>query len=220
MKAATEVVWPLSDVPTSAVEAVQTNMALIGSILTSERLHRETFKNFWGAGIETIYWDGNRFTNLGQVSFVFHHWFKNTVDDAGHPVPVKVTHYKYVGERLFIIDVEAPKWRKQAIDDWYVFEFEDLNPGLFVVDGIDHKSPVDWEELKEHISFMSTFVGMGYIIIEGNRVLGPGSFHGTRDASVEYRHNDYLRIEIRRAVYDQVAGVFDNSSFEGFSETS
>jgi hypothetical protein len=213
LKAVTDVVWPLSSLPTSPEEAVQTNMALIAGILSGERVDQQTFQKFWGAGIETIYWDGDRFTNLGQVSFVFHHWFKNSAEDVGHPVPVKVTHYKYIDDRLFIVDVVSPKWRRQVIDDKYIFDFEDLSFGLFVVAGIDHKLPVDWREFKEHISFSSTFVGMGYVIIDGNRVLGPSGFHGIKDVFVEYRYNSSLRIEVKRSVYDRIKTAFDNTSF-------
>jgi len=213
LKAASEVVWPLSSIPTSAVEAVQTNMAMITGILSKERAHQDTFKNFWGAGIETIYWNGERFTNLEQVSFVFHHWFRNTVDDVGHPVPVKVTHYKYIEDMLFIVDVVSPKWRKTIFEDKYIFDLEDLSFGLFAVGSIDDKRSVDWTKLRGHISFSSMFVGMGYFIMDGNRVLGPSGFHGIKDVFVEYRHNNSLRIEVQRSLYDRIRVVFDNTSF-------
>jgi hypothetical protein len=213
LKAATEVVWKLSSLPMSPVEAVQTNMALITGILSSERVDQQTFRNFWGAGIETIYWDGERFANLEQVSFVFHHWFKNLADDVNHPVPVKVTHYQYVDDMLFIVDVVSPKWRRELLDDKYIFELDELSFGAFAVGGIDQKGPVEWLKLKDHISFSSTFVGMGYVIIDGNRVLGPSGFHGIKDVFVEYRHNRNLRIEVQRSVYDRIGTAFDNSSF-------
>jgi hypothetical protein len=213
LKAATEVVWKLSSMPTSPVEAVQTNMALITGILSSERVDQRTIRNFWGAGIETIYWDGNRFVNLEQVSFVFHHWFKNSADDINHPVPVKVTHYKYVDDMLFIVDVVSPKWRKKLMDDKYIFEMEDLSFGVFAVGSIDQKLPVDWLKLIDHMSFSSTFVGMGYVIIDGNHLLGPSGFHGIKDVFVEYIHNRNLRIEVQRTVYDRIKTVFENSSF-------
>lgn len=213
LKAATQVVWPLSNIPTSPVEAVQTDMAMITGILSSERVDQHTFRNWWGAGIETIYWDGERFANLQEVSFVFHHWFRNTEHDVGHPVPVKVTHYKYIDDMLFIVDVVSANWKKKVVEDKFIFDLEEPGFGLFVVGSIDDKRSVDWAKLRDHISFSSMFVGMGYIITDGNRLLGPSGFHGARDVSVEYRHKSSLRIEVRRELYDRIGSVFNDSAF-------
>jgi len=54
---------------------------------------------------------------------------------------------------------------------------------------------------------------MGYIIIDGNRVLEPSGFQGVKAVFVEYHHNKSLRIEVQRNVYDRIKTAFDNSSF-------
>jgi hypothetical protein len=218
LKAASDVVWSLSTTPTSPVEAVEMNMALVTGILSNERAYQKTLKNFWGAGMETIYWDGERFVRLEQTTFVFHHWFKNTLDDVNHPVPVKVTHYQYIDEMLLIVDLISPNWQVESAPDKYTFTLQDLSFGIFAVHGIDHKSAVDWAKAKKHLSFSSTFVGMGYIIIDGLHVSGPSGFHGIKDAFVEYQHPDILRIEVKRTVYDRIKSAFDNSQFNALND--
>ncbi len=100
---------------------------------------------------------------------MFNHWFLDSEDEFIYPMPTKVTNYKYMDEFLFIVDVEASKWRRKIGDEKVIVELTNFNVGLFVVSGIDHKDKVDWEIFKDNISFSSTFVGMGYIIIKGNQ---------------------------------------------------
>jgi ATP-dependent protease HslVU (ClpYQ) peptidase subunit len=207
IKSAEEINWASSTNPTSPSEAVQINMALISSILSRERVDQHTINNHWGAGIETIYFDGNKFVNLKQVTFVFNHWFLDSEDEFVYPMPTKVTNYKYMDEFLFIVDVEASKWRRKIAEEKVIVELTDFNVGLFVISGIDHKQKIDWSIFKDNISFSSTFVGMGYIIIKGNQGFSPAGFYGSKDITVQYEHNKSLRIEIQRTVYDEVKRV-------------
>jgi len=213
IKSAEDIDWGYSNIPSSPSEAVQINMALISSILSRERVDQHTFKNHWGAGVETVYFDGSRFVNLGQISFVFNHWLMDSEDEFAYPMPLKVTNYKYIGEFLFIVDVESSKWKRKIEVDKVIVEFDDFNVGYFVVSDIDYKEKIDWSMFMDKVSFSSTFVGMGYIIIKGNKGFSPAGFHGRRDISVEYEHNKSLRIEIQRNVYNQVKHVVANHQF-------
>jgi len=208
LHATEEVRWDQSTIPQTPQEAVQLNMALIASILSNERVDQRTLNKHWGAGIETLYFDGEKFVTLGQVSFVFNQWFKGGQDDKGHPVPVKVTTYKYIDDYLFIVDVVAARSMQREKEDWIVFDLEEHNVGLFVMAGIEDRKPVDWPKFHRELSFSSTFVGMGYIIIDGDKGYGPGGFHGRNELIVEYQHGNSLRIEIHRSVYERIGSIF------------
>lgn len=196
-------------VPESPSEALQLNMALVSSLLSQERLFQDSLRNNWGAGIETIYFDGQRFVRLEQVTFVFNHWFKGQEDLFGHPIPAKVTNYQYVNETLLIVDVTASKWSKTSDEDNIIFELANFNTGIFVVSGINNKIEPDRTALLAKLSFQSTFCGMGYIITDKDKLFVPSGFHGIRDVSVTYRHNRDLFVKVQRNLYDRIKNALD-----------
>jgi hypothetical protein len=198
-----------SSVPTTPSEAVQSNMALVSMILAKERIDPTTFLNHWGAGIETVWFDGNRFTNLEQVTFVFNHWDLNAQNAFGYPTPTKFTNYFYTSDSLFILDIEAKKGRTKVSGETIFVEcdHDNLEIRFFVVQSIESREDASGEDYKDKRSFESTSVGMCYIIARGPQIFTPGEFRGRRDAKIEFQYGNGLKIEIARHLYENVASI-------------
>jgi hypothetical protein len=68
---------PFSSVSRQLFQAIALNYSLISTILGNEQMNLETIKQHWGASFEMIYYDGERFQTMDDITLVF---FKGTLD--------------------------------------------------------------------------------------------------------------------------------------------
>lgn len=56
--------------PNALYRAISLNYIQLSKLLGIERLNMETLKNSWGAGFEMIYFDGERFRKMDDITFI------------------------------------------------------------------------------------------------------------------------------------------------------
>lgn len=83
-------------------DAIARNYLLLARVLLNERTTLETISNYWGAGFEMIYFNGNEFVKMDDITYVF--WNGNLNLDTGQyeVAPNTILNFKYYDEVLAI----------------------------------------------------------------------------------------------------------------------
>lgn len=87
--------------------AIQNNINLFARLLAEEKSTSHTTKDRWGAGFETIYFNGESFTKFDNLTYViFQGEYISDEGDIGELNPVLIMHYKYYGNTLVISSID------------------------------------------------------------------------------------------------------------------
>ncbi len=87
----------------AAQEAVARGMGITGPLLTIEMMSAESIRRFYGGGYEIATLDGNKFTKIGDLSYLF--WtahFDGSSEIRISQAPHRVFRYEYFGDLLVI----------------------------------------------------------------------------------------------------------------------
>jgi len=185
--------------------AIQRTVILIASLLAEERSILHTVKKHWGAGFEVVYFDGNKFQKLDNITYVIN---QGRYDAGGKvlevPIPAVVLHYKYHGDLLVITAIAPFSGETEIADAEIIVRYKSFKVNAFVVEPLNFGQTIDLANLESKASFLSERVAMGYIIeTEGGRYM-PASFNVGNDLRVEYTHPSSLVITMKKEINEAI----------------
>jgi hypothetical protein len=95
--------------------AISLNFAILCNILSVERITLETIKSYWGAGFETIYFDGNKFKKITDITFLICTGKVNLDDESYEIAPFIALNFRYHNEILVITSTDFKKVEGYAV---------------------------------------------------------------------------------------------------------
>lgn len=94
--------------------ALTANYCLIAKLLGEERYSLRTVNSYWGAGFETIFYDGKSFRKFDDITYVI--WYSKLDEELNFsPGPTLVLHFKYYGEILLITSIQKSDQRSYRV---------------------------------------------------------------------------------------------------------
>lgn len=97
---------PVNSLANSLTWAISRNYGLLGNILGQERLSLSTIKKYWGAGFEMIYFDGERFHTMEDITIVLWQGRLDIVTGKFAVAPLTFLNYRYSSDgEVLVIDV-------------------------------------------------------------------------------------------------------------------
>jgi hypothetical protein len=186
-------------------KAIQSNVILIASLLAEERSRLHTVKKHWGAGFEVVYYDGNRFKKLDDITYVINEGkFGPTGEIENIPVPAIVLHFKYYGDVLVITALAPSSGETRETETEITITYKVFKVNGFLVEPMNFGGTIDLAKIEEQLSFVGTRVAMGYILeTEGGKYL-PASFNVGDELKVQYVHPSSLVICMKREINDHI----------------
>ena len=122
---------PVSGSQSSLARAISANYILLGNILGQERLSLSTIQKHWGAGFEMIYFDGERFRNMDDITIVL--WKGTLAVTTGkfEVSPLLFINYSYTkdGEVLVINVSDGPTINSYGVLPLYL-RVEDIDKSI------------------------------------------------------------------------------------------
>lgn len=169
----------------SLFSAIAANYNNLCSLLTVERLSLDTLKEFWGAGFEVIYFNGQKFEKIDSISFII---WKGKVDletEEYQYIPFFAMNYKYVDDLLVIVSTD--------------FNTPIQGYGVLPID----KRKEDYEESRLNIepNFKSSRICSTFILEFSNgKTLNPSFYEEVQNGSgkmyVDFDSNGHLEVFI------------------------
>jgi hypothetical protein len=96
---------PALQLRSDLTRAISANYSLLGNILGQERLSLSTIRKRWGAGFEMIYFDGERFRNMDDITIVLWKGALDVMTGKFEIAPLTFLNYHYTNDKeLLIID--------------------------------------------------------------------------------------------------------------------
>ncbi|MFT3681233.1 MAG: hypothetical protein QM791_13235 [Ferruginibacter sp.] len=179
------------------------NILMICKILGKERLTLNTIKKHWGAGFELIYFDGNKFRKLDDITYVVNAGrfdLNGEINDV--PVPLAIMNYKYHNELLVITVLKPNKGTTETTDTKYIIISEDFKIEQFIVSPIDYDSSPENMQNLPGPSFVSNRNAMAYIIETESSHYLPVSFNVGPELVVKYKHPHQIMISMNKLFND------------------
>lgn len=107
-------------------KAISLNYINLGELLGLERLSLDTIRQAWGAGFEMIYFDGERFRKMDDVTFIL--WKGNVNLDTGlyNMEPFLILNFSYFEDILIISATDMKNIEGYAVPPLYL-TVEDFN---------------------------------------------------------------------------------------------
>lgn len=194
----------ISQFPSDHVNnALQANIIMISRLLAAERRNLNSVKKHWGAGFEMIYYNGEEFKKIDEITYVINYGkFDENGDIPEIPIPAIILHYKYHGELLVITVVSPQKGTTKPTEDSYLIESNDLKTKQFVVAPFSYTGSDDFEELKQTQSFVSNKVAMSYIIETQEGYYAPASFNFGSELQIRYDFPGQLTVSMFKQIND------------------
>lgn len=185
--------------------ALQVNIMMISKLLTKERLNLNSLRKYWGAGFEMIYFDGNQFTKLDNITYVINFGLSSNDGEINEvPVPIVILHYKYFQNVLTITVIKPHKGETEVTDIQYIIRSKEFEIRQFIV------APFQYQEFDEigghsyNLSFTSNYVSMGYIIETENSHYLPTSFNVGEELEIKYDHPNTVTITMFKDINDRL----------------
>lgn len=112
-QAAIEWTTPLGPIPDGLFRAISSNYTLLANILGQERLSLATIKKYWGAGFEMIYYDGERFQKMDDITIVLWRGTLNVKTGEYEVNPFLFLNYQYSSNgEILLINADSGSDRK------------------------------------------------------------------------------------------------------------
>lgn len=185
--------------------ALQTNILMICKLFAKERANLHTVKKHWGAGFELIYWNGNQFQKLDEITYIINYGlFDSNGDILDVPAPIVVMHFKYVNDVLVITVVRQRQGQIEHTDTHYILKSIKFDVKQFFVVPIDYSGSENLSQLGKDASFASNHVGMGYIIETESGHYEPASYNIGSEIEVSYKHFESLTITMLKEINDDL----------------
>ncbi len=177
-------------------QAIQANLGLFARLLAEERVALSTAVQCWGAGFETILFNGKslfKFPEITYIIFVGHY----SKDGKLHNVnPNLVMHYKYYDDVLFIRSIEIKPGKITSDNVFLKFTSTDLEVSKFDVPRLDVPLEVSSYKRPTDLSFKTNLIVIGYSFVTPHDTCCPCYFNLTSAIEVNYEEPKNL-IEIK-----------------------
>lgn len=184
--------------------ALLMNIIMISKLLAAERAMLSSVKKHWGAGFEMLYYNGNKFVKVDDITYVLNQGIFHESGDMDVPVPEIILRYKYHGEVLVITCIRTLGGRTETTDSNYVITCNSYNVRPFIVLPIDHFETDSLENLTRDLSFVTNNVAMGYILETETGYYLPASVHLGPELSVNFQQSGTLTITMKKEVNDRI----------------
>ncbi|TYZ14190.1 hypothetical protein FY528_00195 [Hymenobacter lutimineralis] len=106
--------------------AISLNYILLARILVQERVSLETIKKNWGAGFEMIYFNGDKFTKMDDVTYIIWNGKMDLSNGNYEFSPLLIMNFKYHNELLVITSHNGVKLGMYGVLPIYMKK-EDFN---------------------------------------------------------------------------------------------
>lgn len=184
--------------------AIAANFGFIAKWLAIERVSPFTVNKNWGAGFETIIFNGESFMKLDQVAYLTLHGQFDKDGNIGLPIPQLIQYYQYHKDVLFISSIDVKDWRKEEKDDAIILYSENYRTDLFPVPALD-LAPCSAIELPPDYSFCTNRIALGYAIITpSNGIFAPSFFTESNSLQVAYRDKKNIEVKLSKTINELI----------------
>jgi len=176
-------------------QTIALNYTLLIKILGKERLSLETIKKYWGAGFEMIYYDGNKFKKVDDITFLFWKGTLDIVTGKFEVSPFLILNYKYYDDLLVINSSNGSNFTSQGVLPFYLT-----------------KEDIDKSKLPQTLFSNAPKVCSTYFLELSNGKTSVPTFFTERDgdyfdAQVDIDEDQKLRIMVSTALEDKLMSV-------------
>jgi hypothetical protein len=182
--------------------AIALNLGLMARWLAIEKTTGLPTRNNWGAGFESIYFDGHAFQKTNETAFAIFEQNYNADGSVPLPIPTTLNYYGYYKENLFIVSIRIYQGQCSQAHDHYEWYTENFDARIYPVLSIENKS--DNVLMPPDYSFMTHRLALGYGIRKQTSIATPSLFSESSDMWVNYKHNQSLTLRMPTMMNDAV----------------
>jgi len=182
-------------------QAISLNYIALANVLGYERLSLDSIQKHWGAGFEMIFYNGNKFSKIDDITYVI---WRGKYDSSAKKVessPFLFLNYKYFDDILLVSSFDGNEFHMQAVLPIY-------------------KTPqdIDMNQMPSKPHFDSKKVCAIYLIeFPDGRIFSPAFFSQASDNKddfpiirVYFDEKDHLAIMIQSDFQDALNEQFKN----------
>jgi hypothetical protein len=187
---------------------LQMNLILTARLLALEKIDLYTLQQYWGAGFETAFFNGERFEKIDKVCYVIMQGEFNLGTESFFLFPKSVIFYKYYNNDLILISLEILDFTCEKEDSHVTLTCtkENFHYNYFTVPSIIKENV--HEESLSNFSFQTNQIAFGFAIGNEDEKVFPGLF--TLSAKVTYSANEFIELQIPNKMSDDVMQVSRN----------
>lgn len=187
------------------LSAITNNVCFLARLLAAEKVSLYTINGKWGAGFETIYFNGDSFVKFEDMAYIIMQGDFNEVGDIGIPVPRQVMYYKYYDDILFISSIEILNGQVNISDNEIIFTSTRYKADCYIVPRLDtdFSSPLN---LPSNYSFETSRIALGYALVKKDKgFLTPSIFSTSKnDIKVILKNEQSIEIRINTQISEMI----------------
>lgn len=185
-----------SHVKGNPYQAIQANLGLFARILAEEKVSLNTATKCWGAGFETILFNGKTLFKYPEITYVIWIGHYSKEGKLHHVFPHLIMHNQYIDEVLLIRSIEIKPGNIEIENDFMKFISTDIEINKFDVPRLDVPLEISKYKRPDDLSFKTNNVVLGYAFGTPHDICTPAYYNFTSAIEVEFQESEN-RIEIK-----------------------
>lgn len=182
-----------------------TNFLFIAKLLAIEKVTGLTIKEHWGAGFETIYYNGKSFQKFNEFTYLVLICYFDKNGDLSTLIPELVMHYKYHNDLLTIASIEITQCSRHEINGVTTIISKD-KPKLFEVPPLSLNPSRTKANRLRNYSFQTRKIALGFCIIKENESIVASSMFSS-DIAATFEQGEGLEIVFGKETEDKIRHV-------------
>jgi hypothetical protein len=172
--------------------AISLNYTNLSNLLSIERLSLNTIKEYWGAGFEMIYFNGNKFKKINDITYVIWKGKVNLDDETYEMSPFLALNFRYFEDILIVTSTDFNKVEGYAVLPIHI-----------------NKNDVDVGKIPNKINFNSKKICCTFVLEFSNGEIHSPSFFSQKNldhpgVKIDFKEDGHTEIWINSELQEKL----------------